>query len=371
MTNGRVHSLDAARALLLVFGIPYHVATKSMFDLPVPNAEIRESVFIGVAMSVNHSFRMFAFFVLSGFFSALIIHKRGRAAWAKDRLWRLGVPLIASLLTIGVAQFFIHRDILGLAAEGMGPLPVTVDHMWFLMVLLMFVGTLYLIPIEGLAQRPSLAKAVQLRGWQGFALVSVLAFWGIARAVFDRVVGEVPGIGILSSYIYFAPAFAIGTIVYSSGLSTSFFKGARPWQFFAAVILSVVSVVLDTAVRPAFGITSPKSMPELLVSNALELPLALLISLCFFALLERLIKRESASIRFLVGGAMAIYLFHMIWTLLVVKILLYVSWPGELQWALGSLVVFGLSALSYLAIRQNAWLSAAFSGAPLPKGRMK
>jgi len=341
-----------------------------MFDLPIPNAEFRESILISVPMSVNHSFRMFAFFVLSGFFSALIIQKRGRAAWAKDRLTRLGVPLLASLLTIGVLQFFIHRDILGLSAEGMGPLPITVDHLWFLMVLLMFVGTLYLLPIERLAQHPWLANAVQLRGWHGFALVVALAVWGIGRAVFDRIVGEVPGIGILSSYIYFAPAFAIGAIVYSSGLSSSFFKGARPWQFFAAVALSVVSIGLDTAVRPAFGITSPKSLPELIVSNGLELPLALLISLCFFALLERLIKREYPSIRFLVGGAMAIYLFHMIWTLLVVKALLYVSWPGEVQWALGSLVVFGLSALSYLAIRQNAWLSAAFSGTPLPKVRV-
>lgn len=144
MTN-RLHSIDAARALFLLLGIPFHFTTISIWTMKVHAQEILMSPTIAIFIALSHSFRMFAFFILSGYFSALIIRKRGKAAWFSDRVERLGVPFVASVFTIGVAINVLQRYTM----SGQFGMPswnsISIGYLWFLIVLLMYVVTLYLL----------------------------------------------------------------------------------------------------------------------------------------------------------------------------------------------------------------------------------
>ena len=126
-------------------------------------------------------------------------------------------------------------------------------------------------------------------------------------------------------------------------------------------------ICLDTLARSRLGLPAAKTVLEKLASNAMDVPMGLLLSLVAFSVLNHLIRRRYAVVDFLVAGAMSIYIFHMIWTLLAIKALTYTIWPGLLQWLAGSMVVFALSTFSYLLVRQNRWLSMAFVGTGIPK----
>ena len=50
--------------------------------------------------SAIHGFRMPLFFVMSGFFSAMLLHRRGRGSLVKHRFHRVFLPLLAGMFTV-------------------------------------------------------------------------------------------------------------------------------------------------------------------------------------------------------------------------------------------------------------------------------
>ena len=73
----RIHALDAFRATLMILGVLLHT---SLSYLPVPWPYLDKganSIFLGGLTDFIHLFRMPAFFLISGFFGALLWKKRG------------------------------------------------------------------------------------------------------------------------------------------------------------------------------------------------------------------------------------------------------------------------------------------------------
>lgn len=368
MTN-RLHSIDAARALFLLLGIPFHFTTISIWTMKVHAQEILMSPTIAIFIALSHSFRMFAFFILSGYFSALIIRKRGKAAWFSDRVERLGVPFVASIFTIGVAINVLQRYTM----SGQFGMPswnsISIGYLWFLIVLLMYVVTLYLLIDKIRISDTFVIRALSLMGMPGILLIGVLALWGLGRSAFDIVMerGEIPLAGIWSHFILHAPAFAIGAAAQLSSLKERLFTIARTRFFVIAAIVAVAVVYLEAMARPSLGLGVEKSLIEKVATNVLELPAALLFSLCVFRLLESLVTREKPWITFFVQGAMSIYLFHMLWVVVVIYALASFELYPEVRWVLGSVLALGLSSISYMIVRNHPWLSAAYCGTRLPR----
>jgi glucan biosynthesis protein C len=368
MTN-RLHSIDAARALFLLLGIPFHFTTISIWTVKVHAHEILMSPAISIFVALSHSFRMFAFFILSGYFSALIIQKRGKRAWFSDRIERLGVPFVASLFTIGVAINVLQRYIV----SGQLVMPswnsVSIGYLWFLIVLLMYVAALYLLIGKISVPDTVVTRALSLMGWPGILLISLLAFWGLGRSALDIIMerGAIPFAGIWSHFILHAPAFAIGAAAQLSSVKERLFMIARARFFVIAAIVAVAVVYLEAMARPSLGLSVDKSLIEKVITNAIELPAALLFSLCVFRLLESLVTKEKPWITFFVQGAMSIYLFHMLWVVVVIYALASVELYPEVRWVLGSILALGLSSISYMIVRNHPWLSAAYCGTRLPR----
>src|SRR4051812_48978941 len=84
----RRSDLDALRAGAMLLGIVLH-ASLSFFPMAWLVTDSRTDSAFGVVFSAIHGFRMPLFFVMCGFFSAMLLHKRGRGALVKHRFQRV------------------------------------------------------------------------------------------------------------------------------------------------------------------------------------------------------------------------------------------------------------------------------------------
>ena len=156
--------LDALRGLMMMLGIVLHASMLYM-QTPPPAAPFptdrNHAYAFDLIFDFIHAFRMPAFFLLAGFFTALLVAKRGlRGTW-KNRVSRILLPLIAALVLILPAtgllmlNFFLSarfgtHDLMPdagalkmLAAEfaaqtGQDPARPALGHLWFLYYLCLF-----------------------------------------------------------------------------------------------------------------------------------------------------------------------------------------------------------------------------------------
>jgi glucan biosynthesis protein C len=115
----RLYALDNLRALMMWLGIVLHVAAIHMVnDSPLPWRDERTTVAADLLTAFIHAFRMPVFFILAGFFVAMLVQKRGAngccetacAGWACPFavFWP---PLFAACVVF--ALLFVHRMVRG------------------------------------------------------------------------------------------------------------------------------------------------------------------------------------------------------------------------------------------------------------------
>ena len=88
----RFHALDGARAIMLLLGIPFHTA--AMYSLNggwLVDAH-EPSRAASLISTLVHAFRMQGFFILAGFFAAMLLARRPPGQWLSSRVKRLLVP---------------------------------------------------------------------------------------------------------------------------------------------------------------------------------------------------------------------------------------------------------------------------------------
>jgi peptidoglycan/LPS O-acetylase OafA/YrhL len=148
----RLHALDNLRALMMWLGIVLHVGVIYMAGpSPLPWRDDARTRIADLLVAFIHAFRMPVFFILAGFFVALLLQSRGAAGMARHRLARLGLPFAVFwppifVATVTLALLFMHRMARG--TWGVDPLLMPDDpstprgpntmHMWFLWLLLAF-----------------------------------------------------------------------------------------------------------------------------------------------------------------------------------------------------------------------------------------
>ena len=100
--SDRYHALDALRGFAMLLGVLLHAAVPYV-TIPVPFWPVREThgnkVF-DLALFAVHDFRMQVFFLMAGFFGALLYARYGPAGTARHRLKRIALPLALGMVTI-------------------------------------------------------------------------------------------------------------------------------------------------------------------------------------------------------------------------------------------------------------------------------
>lgn len=95
----RRHDLDALRGFAMLLGIGLHGA---LAYTPVPwiLQDDRQHEWFGLFFHGVHGFRMPLFFLISGFFTAMLWRRRGLNALLQHRIRRIFLPCMAGLITI-------------------------------------------------------------------------------------------------------------------------------------------------------------------------------------------------------------------------------------------------------------------------------
>ncbi len=106
----RRHDLDALRAIAMLLGIALHAAL-SFSDVPWVVQDSQKNEVFGLIFLAVHGFRMPLFFLVSGFFTAMLWRKRGLRSLVKHRAKRILLPCLLGLVTIVPAMGWVSTQV--------------------------------------------------------------------------------------------------------------------------------------------------------------------------------------------------------------------------------------------------------------------
>jgi len=102
----RRHDLDALRAGAMFLGIAYHISLAFALGHPWVVVDSQRHLAANIFAGILHGFRMPLFFLLSGFFVAMMWRKRGLKYVVHHRLRRVLIPCLLGVVTIVPITFF-------------------------------------------------------------------------------------------------------------------------------------------------------------------------------------------------------------------------------------------------------------------------
>ena len=120
--------LDALRAALTLLVVLHHTAITyggagGWFYRELPMSDALSSQLLTMFCAINQSYFMGLFFLIAGYFTPAAVERHGVAAFVRDRLIRLGVPLLVFAVLIGPATVALvqavtrHRDFIGVLLQ--------------------------------------------------------------------------------------------------------------------------------------------------------------------------------------------------------------------------------------------------------------
>jgi len=128
--GARLHSLDALRAFAMLLGIALHAAL-SFTTWPFPVSDTRSDPVFNAIIEVIHVFRMPVFFVMSGFFTAMLLGRRGVGGMLAHRAKRIALPLALGVATVVPATFAVFAAVsTGPTLPDTPPSPAESTDLW-------------------------------------------------------------------------------------------------------------------------------------------------------------------------------------------------------------------------------------------------
>lgn len=185
----RWHAFDNLRGLIMWLGIVLHcLMFYTMGPSPFPWKDPETTLFADAILLFIHMFRMPLFFMLAGYFTALLLDRRGAAEMLRNRFKRLFIPLIifwplvmvSMMLTAVVFTHLMVTGTLGFdpslmpADQSDDPLLRTV-HLWFLYYLILYV--ILLVPLRFAFSLLSQGFQTRLSALMGWCLSSVFGLF--------------------------------------------------------------------------------------------------------------------------------------------------------------------------------------------------
>jgi glucan biosynthesis protein C len=364
----RYHHLDAARGLLMILGIVYHAA-RVYGEGGWLVSDPASPAFDALALTLS-SFRMPAFFLMSGFFAALTLGRHGPAVFVRGRTPRIVLPLVATLLTANVVQLYVLAQYHGTAPAGLEaivtgrvwagvPIDEWVSHLWFLVCLACYFAVAALVAATGgarvfrdvaarsgasaLAQRPA-----------AYLLLLPLANMGV-RAVFWQfpVLYSLRPLITLDTIAEYVPYFVVGM---AANASPKFYESLT------RVSPAVVGVTIATgalALLPAPG-TSTVARGMDLYGRYLWTWVAVYWVLVGF---RATLDRPRPAVAALADAAYTIYLFHHLTVIVIAWWLIDSGLSVAVKFPLLILITFTLTlALHRGVIRRVPLLRLLFNG---------
>lgn len=352
----RLHYLDHVRALAMLAGVLFHAALaySPLMSGFFPAADRHNSGWVDAVVWGLHLVRMPLFFLVSGFFAAWLIERRGGAALARQRVRRILVPFLAawplvwwslSASTVWAAKHVQHPSpVLALLRDWMQqpdppPPPPGTMHLWFLYYLLLF-GVLHWAVRTLELGRLGRWLVVRPPAWLllGLPLLLVPALRAVS-APHPAPEGLLPQFWAIGFYGTF---FALGALLHGQPDWLARARAHVAWMVPASVVcyaafLWRLSEELQHAANPvaSWGIA------------ALEACLAVWGTVLCLLAGQRLLHRPNAALRYLAQGSYWTYLLHLPLLFALQYALMDLDWPWPWKFVLASAGTLAACLLSY------------------------
>ncbi len=280
-TETRLYYMDSLRAVAMFLGLVLHAGLIfEMWAYDPLRIHDQPSASLHYVMEMIHVFRMELFFLVAGFFSALVCRRRGRVSYAKNRIQRILIPFVLCVTFLmpwiaglawldmkGAQQSAFSKYIelftnpSYIIREG-GPVGNWFWHFWFLHVLSYFIA-IYLLAawlIEKLQIKttfiPGLLNLIG-RPW-GMMILVVPTF---AILIFSPPWADVPSVGTsIDVMIYYGIFFFAGVLFNSSPMVLD--QLAKNFKYYAVPFS--VGLLLMIPLIDKVTLTSP---PEVLLQD--------------------------------------------------------------------------------------------------------
>lgn len=321
---------------MMWLGVILHVAVNHIQGyFPLPWRDPETTPVANFIFYFIHAFRMPVFFVVAGFFAALLAAQRGWFGMAKHRLMRLGLPFIVfwpplfmltGLLIMRYMSLMMDAGTglppgMGVAAEsteGMERSPISTLHLWFIYYLIWFCLTAAAfgwlgrwVPAAWRTGAGAILQRIVSSWWGVIILTAPLAFIG---SFFARGVVRTTGSFIPTSFEFFHYGlfFAIGWVIYRyrDELLDRYVRAC--WRYAAAGLVSYVIA------RVLFYSVDAYPEQTQLFSTAIAIAYNLTSLLWSFALLGlfmRYLPQRNRVLAYIADSAYWVYLIHMLCTI--------------------------------------------------------
>ena len=312
--HGRLHDMDALRTMALLLGIVLHGAIPFVVTDFWP---VQDTYALETDPSMNpynylvaaiHGFRMPVFFILSGFFTAMMLQSRGLRYLARHRLRRIGLPLLVSIFTIIPITTWLF------AGDGFDithwPLAWTVYgfvHLWFLWYLLLIIGIFFVVTRLGMI--------FESRMWWLLVPITAIPQYLMQEGVFgaDTPLGVIPQPHIFAYYVVF---FVFGVFFYRRRAAVS-----RRWSLwiFPAMVLVLPAGLAITYDEGLYGFEGAKELGTVL-------NVAYTWMMCFglMGLFKLIASKKSRHVRYLSDSSYWVYICHL--PLMIILQILFADW---------------------------------------------
>ncbi|MDF3821038.1 acyltransferase family protein [Leptospira sp. 96542] len=142
---GRLYYLDNLRSFALLLGVFFHAAIVYADSIHYAVQNEERSVLLSYFCYWVHSFRMPMFFMISGFFSALVWEKKGKLNYTEGRIKRILIPMVIGLIFLAPIQYYLMErikypglDVFEFLNRFFSERFFQHSHIWFLVDLFLF-----------------------------------------------------------------------------------------------------------------------------------------------------------------------------------------------------------------------------------------
>lgn len=381
-SDERYFALDGLRATMMLLGIVLHASVSYIVTVLPDNAwgykdpnttVVADFVLLGI-----HIFRMPIFFVMAGFFAALLMARYGVGGMLRNRASRVLVPFLVfwTLLSplIILAAWFAN----GQAATGnglqviqanLGTAPLWMDstlHLWFLYFLIWF----YLA--AALARPAVRALPSSWRAAGAAAFRSVMG-WRVRALVFavPTAVVLIPQGGSLQTANNFTPA-----VISLAGYLTFFGFG---WAVFrhrdlvptltrdAWVQTILGAVLIPVSVLAQFRAGPDASLGPVLLASVLGASCVWFLIFGITGLFMRYLDRPIPRVRYLTDAAYWLYLIHLPFMFLVPGLLAPYNIPALIKIVIVLAVVTPITLVTYHYLVRATIIGVMLNGRRYPR----
>lgn len=377
-TNLRYHALDALRGVMMLCGVVIHAfcAYSTLPDVWWLKDHDQSAV-VDALILFLHVFRMPVFFVMSGFFAAMLMQKRGEQGFLENRMVRLMLPMLLGMVLISPILRAARATASLLNAQsdlwqGMSSWVVLEfsnrqpdpAHFWFLETL--FWICLLAVPLSKALDR------LQCRWFRAvvagrFASIwlgvpSFLVLMTMEFGVLATPKGLMPNLRAIGAYgVYFATGWGLWV---NRDLLSRLRRNAWP-----SLVLGMLLVPVNLAAVLA-QVHHPEtfSLPMRLVAAGTGAWISWLV---FFGLLSLFLRNASAGsprLRYLSDSAYWIYMVHPVVLVMIQIPLMGVRLPGVYKALTGLLLATPVLLWTYDRFARDSWIGVLLNGRRYPQG---